>query len=317
MRAMILAAGLGTRIRPLSDLRPKPILPVRGIPLVAYPLAWLAEVGVTEVILNLHHMAAATRAAAEAWAPRGLSLHFSDEPELLGTGGGIRRAAAFLRESDPALILAGDMICDFDLRGLIEAHRARGDAATLVLREDPRAERFGTIGVDADGCLRRIARRFDLGGECGAGVYVNVTAVSPRAFDWLPDRDVFSHLDDWLAPPLARGARDVRGALLSAATCRWEPVGTPAEYLDVNLASQRLSYFDADARARSVGARLEPELVIGPGATLGQDVSLRRVVVWDGETVPDGTHARDGVFAGGVFHAVVPDASDAEETPCR
>jgi NDP-sugar pyrophosphorylase family protein len=304
---MILAAGLGTRIRPLSDLRPKPILPVRGIPLVAYPLAWLADVGVTEVILNLHHMAAATRAAAEAWAPPGLALHFSDEPALLGTGGGIRRAAAFLRESDPSLILAGDMICDFDLHGFVAAHRARGDAATLVLREDPRAERFGTIGVDAAGCVRRIARRFDLGGESGAGVYVNVTAVSPRAFDWLPDRDVFSHLDDWLAPPLARGARDVRGALLPAATCRWEPVGTPGEYLAVNLAPQRLSYFDADARARAAGARLEPELVVGPGATLGRDVALRRVVVWDGETVPDGTRAQDGVFAGGVFHRVAPD----------
>lgn len=315
MRAMILAAGLGTRIRPLSELRPKPILPVRGIPLVAYPLAWLADVGVTEVILNLHHMASATRAAAEAWAPPGLALHFSDEPELLGTGGGIRRAAAFLRESDPALILAGDMICDFDLRGLLVAHCARGDAATLVLREDPRAERFGTIGVDADGCVRRIARRFDLGGEARAGVYVNVTAVSPRAFEWIPDRDVFSHLDDWLAPPLARGARDVRGALLPAATCLWEPVGTPAEYLAANLAPQRLSYFDADARARAAGARLEPELVVGPGATLGRDVALRRVVVWDGERVPDGFRAQDGVFAGGRFHPVESDANGGAGAP--
>ena len=306
MRAMILAAGLGTRIRPLSDLRPKPILPVRGIPLIAYPLAWLADVGVTEVMLNLHHMAAATRAAAEAWAPPGLALHFSDEPELLGTGGGIRRAAGFLRESDPSLLLAGDMICDFDLCGLVATHRARGNAASLVLREDPRAERFGTIGLDADGCVRRIARRFDLGGESDAGVYVNVTAVAPRAFDWLPDREVFSHLDDWLVPPLARGARDVRGALLSAAACRWDPVGTPSEYLQVNLAPQRLSYFDADARARAVGARLEPDLVIGPGAALGRDVSLQRVVVWDGEKVPDGTRAQDGVFAGGAFHPVKP-----------
>jgi NDP-sugar pyrophosphorylase family protein len=304
MRAMILAAGLGTRMRPLSLLRPKPILPVRGIPLIAYALAWLAHHGVREVILNLHYRPAATRAAAETWAPPGLALRFSDEPALLGTGGGIRRAASFLRESDPSLVISGDMLCDLDLGAFVARHRERGDAVTLALREDPRADRFGTIGVDEAGVLRRIARRFDLGGERAAGVYVHATAIAARAFDWLPERDVFSHLDDWLAPRLAGGARDVGGLVYAPAHCRWEPVGTPAEYLAANLHPQRLSYLDADARARAAGARLEPELVVGPGAKLGAGVELRRVVVWDGESVPDGTRARDGVFAGGAFHAV-------------
>jgi len=301
---MILAAGLGTRMRPLSDLRPKPILPVRGLPLIAYPLAWLAHHGVREVVLNLHHMPAATRAAAEASAPAGLALTFSDEPDLLGTGGGIRRAAAFLRESDPSLVLAGDMICDLDLGALVATHRARGDAATLVLREDPRAERFGTIGVDREGAIRRIAQRFDLGGESGAGVYVSVNVFAARLFDSLPEREAFSHLDDWLAPRLATGARDVRGELVAPERCLWEPVGTPAEYLAANLRPQRLSFLDADARARALGARIEPDLVVGAGATLGRDAVLRRAVVWDGECVPDGFRGEDGVFAGGAFHRV-------------
>jgi NDP-sugar pyrophosphorylase family protein len=309
MRAMILAAGLGTRMRPLSLLRPKPILPVRALPLIAHPLAWLAHHGVREVILNLHHMPEATRAAAEAWAPPGLALRFSDEPVLLGTGGGIRRAAAFLRESDPSLVLSGDMICDLDLAELVARHRARGDAATLALRRDPRADRFGTIGVDAAGCVRRIARRFDLGGETGAGIYVHATVLSARSFDWMPDREVFSHLDDWLAPRLAGGARDVRGELYEPSRCLWEPVGTPDEYLAANLQPLSLSYLDADARARAAGARLEPGLVIGAGARLGRDVALERAVVWDGESVPDGLHASDGVFAGGRFHPVSGGAS--------
>jgi NDP-sugar pyrophosphorylase family protein len=301
---MILAAGLGTRMRPLSDLRPKPILPVRGVPLLAYPLAWLADAGVTEVVLNLHHMPDATRAAAERWAPPGLAVTFSAEPVLLGTGGGIRRAAAFLRESDPSIVLAGDMICDADLRALRALHRSRGDAATLVLREDPRADRFGTIGVDAAGAIRRIARRFDLGGETGAGVYVSVNLFAPRVFDALPDRDEFSHLDDWLAPLLAAGARDVRGELVPPERCRWEPVGTPAEYLAANLRPQRLSFLDADARGRAIGARVDADLVVGAGAVLGSGASLRRAVVWDGERVPDGFRGEDGVFAGGAFHRV-------------
>ena len=301
---MILAAGLGTRMRPLSALRPKPVLPVRGIPLLAWPLAWLARQGVREVIVNLHHLPDATRAAAERWVPPGLAVHFSEEPTLLGTGGGIRRAASFLRESDPSLVLAGDALFDFALAPLAARHRARRDAVTLILREDARAERFGTIGVDAEGRVRRIARRFDLGGERLQGVYVSVNLIAARAFDTLPERDVFVHLDDWLAPRLRAGADDVRAERLDARACTWVPVGTPAEYLSANLAPTAVGYLDADAVARGLGARLEPDLVIGAGAQLGAGVRLQRAVVWDGERVPAGLHASGGVFAGGAFHRI-------------
>jgi NDP-sugar pyrophosphorylase family protein len=299
---MILAAGLGTRMQPLSTLRPKPVLPVLGIPLVAWPLAWLARHGVREVVLNVHHLPHATRAAAEAWAPPGLTVHFSEEPDLLDTGGGIRRAAEFLRESDPSVVIAGDMICDLDLARLVARHRARGDRLTIALREDPRGERFGTIGLDPDGRVRRIARRFDLGGETQAGVNVSAYVLSAKAFETLPARTVFNHLDDWVAPELAAGADDLCGVVMAPATLLWEPVGTPAEYLAVNLSVPPVSYFDASARARALGVRLEPDLVIGAGARLGHGVRLRRAVVWDGESVPDGLHGEDGVFAGGRFH---------------
>lgn len=309
---MILAAGLGTRMRPFSDLLPKPVLPVLGIPLVAWPLAWLARHGATEVVLNLHHLPEAMRSAAEAWAPPGLALHFSEEPALLGTGGGIRRAEAFLRESDPSIVVSGDMICDLDLGALIARHRARGDRMTTALREDPRAERFGTIGVDAAGRVRRIARRFELDhqrrGETAAGVNVSVYLFAARAFDSFPDRDEFNHLDDWMAPALAAGADDLRGEVLSPADLLWEPVGTPGEYLAANLRRPAVSYFDAAARARALGVRLEPDVVIGAGAHLGRDVRLRRAVVWGGESVPDGFRGEEGVFAGGRFHPCAPDA---------
>jgi len=308
MRAMIVAAGLGTRLRPLTHLRPKPVVPVRGLPLVAYPLALLAAHGVREVVINTHHLPEQLRAAAEASCPPGLSLRFSYEEQLLGTGGGIRRAAAFLRESDPCLILGGDMVLDYDLGALLAGHRTRGDAITLLLREDRRAGAFGTIGVDAESRVRRIGRRFDLGGEARAGLYAWANVVSPRAFDALPEEEVFSHLDAWVAPMLARGARDVRGVVATDADSVWEPVGTPGEYLAANLAPPRLSYLDADAVARAAGVRFAPDLVIGAGATLGRDVALRRAVVWDGERVPDGFAAHDGVFAGGAFHPCPPDA---------
>jgi NDP-sugar pyrophosphorylase family protein len=305
---MILAAGLGTRLRPLTALRPKPALPVRGIPLVAYTLHLLARHGVEEVVVNVHHEPAWVEAACERFAPRALRVRFSHETTLLDTGGGIRRVAAFLRESDPCLLLGGDMLLDADLSSLVKLHRERGDAATLLLKEDPRAPRFGTIGVDDAGRVRRIAKRLDLGDERRAGLWTWANVVAPRAFEAMPEREVFVFLDDWLGGMLRRGAEDVRAVVARGDEIVWEPVGTPGEYLAANLARRSLSYLDAEALACEAGTRFGPDWVVGAGARLGPGVALERAVVWDGESVPAGLHLSDGVFAGGLFHFCEPES---------
>jgi len=305
---MIVAAGLGTRLLPLTRWRPKPAVPVRGVPLIAYSLALLARHGVDEISINLHHLPEQLEAEARAWCPPGVRLHFSREDELLGTGGGIRRVADFLRESDPCVIIGGDMLLDCDLSALARTHRERKDSVTLLLRDDPRAEQFGTIGVDEEGCVRRIAKRFDLGGSTRAGVYAWANLVSSRAFDSLPDLESFSHLDAWWAPLLRAGDRDIRAEIAGPDDGLWEPVGTLEEYLDANLRPLALSYLDVEAASQRAGARVDPdgtggaERVIGAGARLGSGVRLRRAVVWDGEQVPAGFEAEGGVWAGGAWH---------------
>ena len=298
---MIVAAGLGTRLRPLSHLCPKPAMPIRGIPMIGYQLALLAHCGVSEVMINTHHLSDLLIEAAERTCPSGLTLHFSVEEKLLDTGGGLRRAAAFLRESDPCLIVGGDMLLDADLSALMRRHRERDSAVTLLLLDDPRASEFGSIGVDAEGRLRRIGARFDLGGEVRSGLYTWANVFAARVFDTFPERDVFNHLDDWLAPLLAAGAEDIRGEVLGQSACSWTPVGTMVEYLSANLEPPQLSYFDADAAALGLGVRIEGNVVLGAGARIDAGASLQRVVVWSGESVGSLT-ARDGVFAGGSFH---------------
>ena len=233
VRAMIVAAGLGTRLRPLTDLRPKPALPVRGLPLIAYQLALLAQHGVDEVVINLHHLPEQLMEAAQRWCPAGMSLRFSHEPELLDTGGAHprgRRLPARERSVPPDRRRHAARLRP--RRAASQRHRARGAAVTLLLRDDPRAASFGSIGIDAQGCVRRIGSRFDLGGATRAGLYAWVNVVSASALDSLPEREVFGHLDHWIAPRLAAGARDVRAELVAPAACLWEPVGTPSEYLD-------------------------------------------------------------------------------------
>lgn len=329
---MIVAAGRGTRLRPLTDLCPKPALPVRGLPLVAWQLAFLAHHGVREVVVNTHHLPDVLEDAARRFRPAGVRLHFSREDTLLDTGGAIRRVADFLRESDPCVVIGGDMVIDVDLGALVRVHAERHAAATLLLRDDPRADRFGTVGVDREGVVRRIGSRFRFGeggeggergsgageapggsgpapGETRAGVYTWVNVFSRAVLDTLPDREVFGHFDDWLAPRLAAGARDVHGVFLP---CTWEPVGTLEEYLAVQWTPRELAYLDVDAAARAAGARVEERRVLGAGAKLGAGASLDRVVVWEGERVPAGFRAREGVYAGGRFHAVEPEVAEPE-----
>jgi len=314
VRAMILAAGLGSRMQPLSSLRPKPALPVRGVPVIARLFELLAANGVTQVMVNLHSLADTLRETAERWCPNDLDLYFSHETQLLGTGGGIARASGFLRDSDPSLVLAGDMLLDTDLAGFAARHRERGNAATLLLRADPRTRTFGSVGIDAEGNVRRIGSDFDLGDASAAGLFVGVRAFAPACFDTLPHRPgAFEDLRDWLAPDLRAGHHPIRAEALRPEALGWEPIGTPAEYLRANFAFDP-RFALAHTPPLAEGTQVRPGQIVGRGATVPADATLERVVVWEDERVPSGLHASDGVFADGRFIPVsreVPSGADS------
>ncbi len=308
MRAMILAAGLGTRMGPLSNLRAKPALPVLGRPVIAWLLELLAHHGVEETAVNLHHLPRSIENAVNRFAPSGLSVTYSREVTPLGTGGGIASQADFLAQSEPALVLAGDMVLDCDLTTLVAQHRESGADCTLVLQAKCRQnQHFGTLGIDAQGSLRRIADRFDLGGEVRSGVFVGLRILSPSLFRALPDRapgTAFEDLSDWWAPLLAAGKAKIRCQLLNPEQLQWQPVGTPGEYLTANLSPPHVTFL-AEAERAAPGTLIlgeERDLVLGAGAQLGQGSRLRRCVVWEKETVPPNFHGRGGVFADGNFY---------------
>lgn len=301
---MILAAGLGARLRPLSTLRAKPAMPVLGRPVLGYLLALLHHHGVREVVINLHHLPETIREAVERSRPPGMLVQYSPEETPLGTGGAIRRARALLGDDEPLLVLAGDMLLDLDLGALLQRHLAARSECTLVLRRDPRQDQFGTIGLDATGRVRRFATRFDLGGETEAGVFLGIRVFSPEALRYIPDLECFEDLSDWLGPELARGSSAIRGLLLDEQDCVWEPVGTPAEYLRVNLKPPRLSYLPPTRMAVTGTTVTGPDadVVVGAGAHVDPGARLARCVVWENETVPADSRGEGGVFAGGRFY---------------
>lgn len=147
MKAMILAAGLGLRLRPLTDHKPKPLLPIAGRSLLAWNLLLLKRHGITGVIINLHHLGDQIVHAIGDGTRFGMNVAYSHEPTIQGTGGGIGQATPFLKDA-PFLVLNGDTLSDCNLTDLMAAHETGKALATLALRDDPEAVRWGPVTID-------------------------------------------------------------------------------------------------------------------------------------------------------------------------
>jgi mannose-1-phosphate guanylyltransferase len=155
VRAMVLAAGFGSRLRPLTDRVPKPLLAIGGHPMIAYPLAVLRAAGIREVLVNLHHHGDQIRAALGDGTAYGLSIAYSEEDPILDTGGAIKKAEPFLG-GETFVVINADILVDLRLAEAIAWHRRQGALATMVLRPDPLAARYGLIEIDARARVRRI-----------------------------------------------------------------------------------------------------------------------------------------------------------------
>jgi NDP-sugar pyrophosphorylase family protein len=151
---MILAAGFGSRLRPLTDEIPKALIPVGDKPLIAYPLALLREAGIREVLINLHHRGDQIRDTLGDGSAYGVSIEYSEEDPILDTGGAIKNAEHFL-SGDTFVVLNADTVIDLRLADVIGWHRRKESLATMVLRPDPDAARYGEIEIDSTGRIRR------------------------------------------------------------------------------------------------------------------------------------------------------------------
>jgi NDP-sugar pyrophosphorylase family protein len=296
---MILAAGLGTRMAPLTRSVPKPALPVLGEPMILRMIRQLAAYGIERVVINVHAFPSVMeQAVAEAPIPVELSL----EPELLGSLGGIRAARRHLEGTAPFLVLNADMVFETDLAQLEHIHRESGALATLLLREDARKHAFGTIGYREDGAVHRITDQISLGSEKGSGLFTGIQLLSPEVLDHIPDRPVSQLMRDLYVPLLRAGAR-VMAAHMEPQD-PWWPMGTPRELLDTNLLAldaEVARHGSADAVLTDTNARIDGIVVgpawIGAGAHVPSGARLGPGVVLGARAeVPDGLEAREMLF---------------------
>lgn len=157
---MLLAAGLGTRLKPLTDFIPKPLIPINGIPLIFYNLALLKKHGIREVVINLHHLGGQIQTILGDGKDYGFIFHYSFEPKILGTGGGVKRAESFLKNG-PFFVLNADIIIDANLTGIMDHHRKNGSEATLVVKKRKKSDDFSPIFVDALSPAKKIVSFFN------------------------------------------------------------------------------------------------------------------------------------------------------------
>jgi len=291
LRALLLTAGLGTRLRPLTLVRAKAAVPVNGQPLATRVVRWLASRGICDVVLNLHHKPETIAAAVGDGSEIGVRVRYSWEQPVLGSAGGPRHALGLLTDGgrDRFLLVNGDTLTNVDIDALYGAHQASGALVTMALIRNPRPEKYGGVLLDAESRVTGFTRRAP-----GATTYhfIGVQVAEARAFADLPDGVPHESVGALYPRLMAETAGCIRGYVSDAS---FQDIGTPADCLETSLAL----------------AAIEGDSLISARATVAASAHVERSALWDDVVVANGAHLADCIVADG---AHIPEGSHYEHS---
>ena len=291
--ALILTAGLGTRLRPLTDVRAKPAIPVAGEPMVRRIIRWLAAQGVDDVVLNLHHLPQTIAAVVGDGRDLGVRARYSwEQPRILGSAGGPRLARPIIG-ARRFWIVNGDTLTDVDLAGIEASHDASGAAVTLALVPNRQFLRYGGVHVDAD---RRVTGFSPRGPAAeGSHHFVGVQLVDGDVFDAIAAGEAARTIGGIYDRLLAAEGGAIRGHVTDAS---FFDVGTPADYRRTSDA-----FADAAAGSPSVGRNVSiaasarvTRSILWDDVQVGAGAVLDECIVTDGVIVPERTEYRGKIL---------------------
>ena len=336
MKAIIMAGGEGTRLRPLTCDCPKPMIQLMNRPVMQYALALLKSHGVTRVAATLGYQPDAVADYFGCGDDFGVDLSYFIEPSPLGTAGGVKQAAGFLDER--FIVLSGDGVTDLDIAAAEAFHRERGALATLVLKHADNPLDYGVVLTDPDGRVRSFHEKPGWSDVVSDTVNTGVYILEPQALDYIPEGRAFDFGHD-LFPALVRRGLPVYGYVTQG---YWCDVGDVRAYLAVHQdalegrvrleglvpRSGRAAQFPGASVDRSAvlegpcvigpnarvlaGAYVGPYSVIGPDCVVGEGASVKRAVLWRGARLERGAQARGCVLAAGA--TLGPGAQAYEES---
>lgn len=309
MRALILAGGKGTRLRPLTVYTPKPIVPVANRPFLLYQIDLLAKAGITDITLSLSYQPNKIEDLLGDGSEHGVSLTYVTEPSPLGTGGAYRFAAGEIR--DTTIVLNGDILTDADFGSIVDRHASNGSEATIVLARVADPTKYGLVEIGDDGEVLRFiekpsaeeAKRLNVD-TINAGIYV----LEPTVLDQI-EEGANSSFEYAVFPALLESKRKFGAFVMENAY--WRDIGNPESYLAAHhdLLSGKLPHISLECAG---GAEISPTAhidecsviapdcvikpnakitnsVIGPGVHIEEKALISGSVIW--------AHTRVGTFA--------------------
>lgn len=321
-KAMVLCAGLGTRLRPITETIPKPIVPVLNLANVFHTFFILKKAGIREIIVNSFHLSKELETYLKSYTPRDFELTISKESILLGTGGGVKKAAAFFGK-DPFILANCDFVTNIELAPYIERHFSRGALASMVLFQDPVREKiYSKVGVDESGNLCSLPR-LETKLPAKTGIFTGIHILSPACLNYLEEKP--SGINEVLYPTLMKeNPKAIFGDF--ATDAYWYDTGDVGAFLhasqhllehlgDSSGLLKTLSFFGCHYKQVKKGiwlekgeslpeAEIEPPVLIGKSCSVGRGVRLGpKSVIGDHATIGDNASVSTSVL---LPHANVP-----------
>jgi len=317
MKAMILAAGFGTRLRPLTNTVPKPMVPILNRPILEHTIHLLRTHGICDITVNLHHLPEMIQQYFGDGKDFGVQLHWSHEPEILGTAGGIKKAQEFL-EGESFLVINSDVVVDIDLSKVISFHKAQGSALTLVVREGDSPEQCDPIEVDENDRIVHMvgASSMNLPDDTTRVLFTGIQVMEPDIFDRIPENKFYGTTTDVFPGML----EDELPMFVCWHSGYWKDIGTIQSYLDVhkdmldgridggfpiennNPAGGHLTQPILIGKNCKIAdtAKVGPYAVLGDNCTVGDHAVIEHSICWEGVTLGKNSHVKQSVLGNGV-----------------
>jgi len=293
---MILAAGLGTRLRPLSLNKPKALVPVGNRPVIDRVIQYLMGHHINEIIINAHHHHQQIVTHIDGGRPYGISIQVRVEPEILGTGGGVKNTEDFW-DKEPFIVINSDILTDIDLLEAFDYHRRHKGLATLILHDQPP---FNQIQIDDKMDILDISHDNHPGRLAFTGIHI----IDPELLNHLP-AGIFSNIIDCYRE-LTHKHKPVKAYI--ATGHQWRDIGTVESYIQANKEALKGNPFLLGPRSRIHGStRLRDWAIIGEKTCLEQGVEITRSILWEKVSVKRGVRIVDSIVTASreITHDVV------------
>ncbi len=287
MKAVVMAGGEGSRLRPLTSRRPKPLAPVANKPVMHHIVDLLRRHGITEIVATLHYLADEIESYFGDGSEFGVQMSYVVEDTPLGTAGAVKLAQQLLREQT-ILIVSGDALTDLDLTAAIEDHRANASDATIVLQRVTNPLEFGVVVTDADGAITRFLEKPSWGEVFSDTINTGIYVLEPSVLDYMESGKIYDFSKD-LFPRMLRDGRKLRGFITSD---YWTDIGTLEQYQRANydallgrVVVELPGHEVAPGIRHGEGVRVDPSATLVAPVVLGKNVRIGAGVHIEGPTV--------------------------------